>query len=809
VTCEPDPNSPTYGGTIQARPLSHNARGHLSILAAPAPGAATVSDTLAGSESYNHAISIPGLLGRNGLDLSPTLYYSSRTWTVDKVNNRATFNADRDWPSYGFRLGFGYLEGPFSNGLTNSYLLTEPDGSKRELRFKSGTIYESIDSSYIDFNSAGINKVLRRKDGTQWEYLQVGTGTLYRPVKIKDTNGNFITISYRDGTGFDTQSINTITDTLGRQITFVYDETTDPQKKFLTSITGPAPGGGTKTYAAFSWNPSYTLTYSFAAPLTVVDSPNNNSTHRVLIGCTLFPDGSGNGLSYSFQYGGWGIVTRIEQKSTSGQVRSYVEYSYPAGTAPQSDHPAFTTQTVFDGVNTANWTHAVTKTGGLVSSFAITDAAGTQTTTNLYTSGWQTGLVSSVTIRNGSNTYRTISNDWAQDGYSLNPRLTRVTTTLNDITPNQQSKVEFLYTANGNAWQVSEFDYGFLLRRRTVSAYLTDANYTNRHILDRPSQVLLYDGSGNLKARTDFAYDSTSLTPVTGAAQHDDAGYGPGFMYRANLTAITRYSNAAAGSGAVTRQFFYDSVGNLRKAQLDCCQEREWIFTSATQYAYPETIKTGPPGPSQLSVSRTYQFATGLVGSATDENNKTTSFVYDSMNRLTQITRPDGVNLTHMYDDAAAQPASSSTTPINATDSVTQVTITDGLGRVIQQKTTSAAGTIYSATDTQYDALGRPTAVSNPYAPGETLVWTQNTYDPLGRLLTGTPPGGAGSYTYSYAGNQVTATDPAGKQRRTYTDALGRLVQVHEPGYAGAASGSGWVTINGSEQVTNTCPEDP
>src|SRR6266404_2031733 len=33
-----------------------------------------------------------------------------------------------------------------------------------------------------------------------------------------------------------------------------------------------------------------------------------------------------------------------------------------------------------------------------------------------------------------------------------------------------------------------------------------------------------------------------------------------------------------------------------------------------------------------------------------------------------------------------------------------------------------------------------------------------------------------------YSGNTVTVTDPAGKQRKNVTDALGRLVEVDEPG---------------------------
>ncbi len=120
-------------------------------------------------------------------------FYNSGVWTIDTTANTATFNADRDFPSYGFHLGYGLIEVPPS-GQT-SYLLTEPDGTKRELRFSSGSTYVTVDSSYADWNSS--TKILRRKDGTQWIYEQVPAATtFYRPIKIIDTNGNYLSIAY-------------------------------------------------------------------------------------------------------------------------------------------------------------------------------------------------------------------------------------------------------------------------------------------------------------------------------------------------------------------------------------------------------------------------------------------------------------------------------------------------------------------------------------------------------------------------------------------------------------------------------------
>lgn len=641
----------------------------------------------------------------------------------------------------------------------------------------------------MDFNATTL--ILRRKDGTQWVYeLSPNTTTIYRPIKIKDTNGNFISITY-NALKFtpNYHAIGTITDTLGRVVTFNYDA-----NSLLTSITQ-----GPKTWATFSWNTGYAFKYNFSSSLSVVDSPANNSTQKVVTGCT-YP----NGTRYVFTYGDWGIVNQIARTSATGLTRTSVSYDYPSATAfILSDSPVYTTETVFDGVNTGNWAHTVTKTGGQVSSFAITaPVSNALITTNLYTSGWQTGLVSSVTLQQGATTFRTITNTWTQDNPSgssvANPRLSGVTTALNDASPIQQSKAEVDYTTNGNVSELREFDWGLLLKRKTQTDYLT--SYTGQHILDRPVQVRVLDGGGALVARTDFAYDAGSLTSVSGAAQHDDAGYGSTFSTRGNLTSATRYPNLPSTSGSIARSFTYDILGNLLTAQVDCCQLEQWSFTATTQYAYPDTIKRGPTG-TQLTTTRTYDFNTGLLLTETDPNNQQTSFGYDAMNRLTSITRPLGANSTLGYDDNAALAVVTTTSVIDASNSLVRVTTLDGAGRATRQETRSLAGTTYSIVETQYDAAGRVTQLSNPHAPSETAVWTTYpSYDGLSRPTVITPPGSAGSYQYTYAGNAATVTDPANKQRKTFSDALGRLVRVHEPGYEGSTPGAGSVNIGGSEQ---------
>lgn len=153
---------------------------------------------------------------------------------------------------------------------------------------------------------------------------------------------------------------------------------------------------------------------------------------------------------------------------------------------------------------------------------------------------------------------------------------------------------------------------------------------------------------------------------------------------------MTRYPNLPSTSPTIVRNFTFDTLGNLLTAQVDCCNQEQWTFDSTTQYAYPARITRGPSG-TQLTSSRAYDFNTGLLTSATDENNQTTSFAYDAVKRLTTVTRPDLVQLTTSFDDNSAFPSVTSTTPVDTGKSVVQITTTDGLGRPTKQETKDAA----------------------------------------------------------------------------------------------------------------------
>jgi YD repeat-containing protein len=779
-TCTPDSGSGAYAGAVVARAKVSNARGFSSPTVAKASLGATAASaargvTVIGSQSYNYVIPILRLPGRAGMDFALNLYYNSRIWDVDTLGHTITFNADRDFPSYGFRLDFGYLE-----QSAGSWILTEGDGTKE--------ILPSTDGTNVVFTSDNVSStVVTYPTGTQVQYQPFpSNSSLWRPVTIKDSNGNYFSVSYVSGRD---QAISQISGSLGRVITFNYDASNR-----LASLTQPVHPSGTRTLATFTWGSPYPSGYSWYSfsGLTVNGAPTAAQV-EVLTGCT-YPNGTG----YRFTYGDWGIISKIESLSSTGLARNSVSYDFPlASQGALTDAPSFAHQTISPDGGTANnsvWTYATTKNGtGVVTSLAVTDPNGTVSTTNLAPA---TGLTSSVQVKDSANNVlRTVNYTWIT-GPVTGATLPGTIATTNDA--GQQSSVQYAYDGNhfDQVTDIYEYDFGAQLKRHTVTAYLNGPNL-NLHILNLPSQVLVKDGAGNTVSRTDLAYDGTSLTAVTGAANHDDASYPASFTNRGLLTAVTRYANAAAGTGATTRSFFHDSLGNLISAQLDCCNQETSSFSSATQYSFPDSITRGPGSSPQFTTSYTYDPDTSLLLTSTDENGQLTQIQYDAMNRPTQVTSPQGgtqVHVTTAYGDDTLAPTITRSSNAN---SLVSVTTLDGLGHVTQVDSQNG-GTLVSSVKLGYDKLWRRTTASNPFAPAETPVFTTFSYDALGRVIRETPPS-AGFTQYAYTGNAVTITDAAGKQRKNIADALGRLIEVDEPGetFAGTAAG-GTLTIGGT-----------
>jgi hypothetical protein len=665
-----------------------------------------------------------------------------------------------------------------------------------------GILFQTTDSSYIQvqYTNSSSPVVATYKSGIRVLY-QGSPGPLeYRPYQIEDTNGNIIQIFYQNSTNL---LLNAVTDTVGRTIHFYYDST----QTMLSCVTAAAncstPIVPTFT---FQWNPAYILNFAFVRN-TGTTLKSGVTQLNVLTGVTR-PDGT----RVSFSYGDWAIVNQVQELSTTGAVRYSTSLNFPTAASAGAVYlnPTYTQQTIYDGINTATWQFQATASNdtGLVSSMAITDPAGATTTTTFSANGdWEDGLPTQeqITTPGGFHTqqlcvptpcpvppstpvvWRTVTKNWTSDPTtSNNPRLSSVVTVLDD---GSQSETLFnTYDANGNLTDLLEYDFGSSghgpLLREVVTSFPPLAN----NILDRPADIKVKDASGTTVYHKTLRYDEGTIPSITPAPAGRDFSFSQ--TVRGNLTSSTVYANPANDTNPVSSTFTYDYFGNQLTSQVGCCSFTQKSFSTATQYAYPDSVSTGPQG-SQLTTKFSYNLNTGTVKDSTDLNSLVTQYTYDIDNRVKTTATPDGITLTNQYDDAAQLATVTSSSTAN---SAVSKKVLDGRGRTVTMQALNGSSVV-STRSLAFDGMGHLAQASNPYGPGETPLYTTFSYDVLGRPLTKTPPsinagGTQQPYKTDYFGTAITFTDPKGRQRRQYKNALGNLTRVDEPGdpFAGTAS---------------------
>ncbi|HEX7771970.1 MAG TPA: hypothetical protein VF435_06080, partial [Pyrinomonadaceae bacterium] len=278
------------------------------------------------SRNFNWNLPLVSLAGRAGMDLGLTLSYNSLVWTKLGAST-ISFNDDNGFPGPGFRLGFPVIKPLYFNNEVgkNAFLLIGSDGSRTELRqVNTSALYESADSSHmlLDTNTM----ILRLTDGTQLTYQLLGGE--YKCAQIKDRNGNYITISHSQAGRLDS-----ITDTLGRVLTFNYDGT-----GLLTSITqqwNQATTNDTHYWARFEYaNKTIDINFPGFTVLGTADGMSIKTLTRVKLSDNSY---------FDFTYTSWGQVYKISSYAPDTHLLNYRFYNLPqTGEAAHSDCPRFT-----------------------------------------------------------------------------------------------------------------------------------------------------------------------------------------------------------------------------------------------------------------------------------------------------------------------------------------------------------------------------------------------------------------------------------------------------------------------------------
>jgi RHS repeat-associated protein len=437
---------------------------------------------------------------------------------------------------------------------------------------------------------------------------------------------------------------------------------------------------------------------------------------------------------------------------------------------------------------------------------------------------------------------------------SRNFRRIRVTTTLGDT--GQVTKTETDYTdcytdspyseasyteCRDNPTEIREYDFEngstWPLLRKTDYTYLhtSSSAYLNAHIWNRVAQMTVYDGSGTQMAQTQYSYDTTSITSTSGVPNHDSA-YSSSNTVRGNPTVVSRWVNTT--SSWLTTTNYYNDVGNLIQT-TDPRGNSYYLsytdnFTDSSKNGNSQAFLTSVTSPTTNGIyhveGKQYYFYSGLTAAVCGQNHSNpatcaygvtpptpdyASYTYDGLGRPLSVTHGDGGTTSFTYTEPSSPSSSSriqvqSTSAVDPLQNMVNTAVIDGLGRVIETQLaypySSCSGSVIKA-DTTYDALSRVSTTTNPYCSTSEPTYgiTTNYYDNLSRVITLAPPDGsstANNVSTAYYGNSVTVRDQAGKVRRSFTDGIGRLIEVDEPG--GPPSGSGVSASNGYAMVAGT-----
>lgn len=540
------------------------------------PGAP--ADDGAGNGNFQLSAPVVSLPGR-GIDLALSLNYNSRLWS--KSGSELTYDIDRGFPAPGWSLGFGKI---MDMGNDGGSMLVDADGTHHPYSgsLSGGTnnnftnfVGHTTDGKFIDYGSyrdpsTGISSA--------WAYFANGTYILYgakgdgavHPTYIRDTQGNYITITYRNNQG---PAIETVTDTLGRAITFNYDSSTPAR---LISVTAPRMqdedpvygSGKTRTLLRIHYKP-LTLNYSFASGVT----PMVRNAAPNVIDAIYYPaTQTGYWFNDSDSYSSYGMLTKVvEQRGmnwstgseaqgdvTAGTMSKKAVYNYPLTTTNTSgrtngtglsDAPTYTTLTEsWDGrdVNedtvttyafNDNDTHWDGTSNSPARTTTVTQPNGAISKQYSYRTpnAWTDGLVfaDETTVLNGSTPVVVASSlvSWQQGEYE-SPR-----PSWGEITDENGKKVKTVYTYGNTKYnQVTrscDYDNGNTLLKCAVAQYensdqytghLFNLTYLGRHIFSLPTASGVENPDGTKASWTAYEYDnyqSQSLTNTPGVVHHE------------------------------------------------------------------------------------------------------------------------------------------------------------------------------------------------------------------------------------------------------------------------------------------------
>jgi RHS repeat-associated protein len=356
---------------------------------------------------------------------------------------------------------------------------------------------------------------------------------------------------------------------------------------------------------------------------------------------------------------------------------------------------------------------------------------------------------------------------------------------------NNGQNIRTTYDLNGNPLtvtdslnHVSSYQYDALNRKinsvdakNGITAYSYDAGSRVSAVTDPRGLVTsyVYDGFGLLWARSSPDTLNVSFTYDT-AGRRATVTFASGAVNSYTYDALSRLVKISHGTPAQT--FTYDSCTN-GKGRLCGTSDNN----TATPYSLTNTYT-----PEGWIASQSSSIKSSSTSGIAVYN---TSYVYDSMGRVTGVTYPNGQIANYAY---ASGKLSALTVTVNGVISNVATGLTyqpyagsagwaygNGLvrgntfdldGRLTGISTTVPASTVLQSLTYQFDADSRITALTNGVTPSLTQSFG---YDELTRLTAVTSGSGNGSWAYDANGSRTLQTGGVTDNVSPYSNRLTSL----------------------------------
>lgn len=716
--------------------------------------------------------------------------------------------------NFTFRVAYNsndsFYDGPLGFGWTHKYnVVLDKSGDDVTIKFGDGHTefytYDSGTSTYIPSKSRAH---ITLEDRSPSGYIaELGGGVTYefddqgRLEKIADLNGNTLTLAH-------SAQLDSITDTAGRQIDFVYTNGR------VTALTSPVKSENTIEFA-----------YDANGNLLELTDPRGNAwqftydaSHRLL----TETDRKGV-LALTNTYDNEGRV--LEQKDALNHKTTYaysdsaigsrVEITPPSGNGVTHEYDrAFNLISMTDGEGKTAYFSYKKDTNGQIA--GATDKAGH--VMEVEADEW--GQVKSVTNNLGVTTdisfndtkqITRIADDQGKS-IDLSYDSRRNLTWVNDIDRaqvqlqrNSDGTIKVIDDRAGEYWQFTYNSEGLVSEKNPVRT-LNKSTSFQYDAAGRTTHVTFPDSLGSIRHSYDDNGNSVSTTSPMG---HETQ-----FVYDEN-DRITSRTFIPTGS---TVSYEYNDLGKLVKIIDSGGGETGYTYDSDSNLL----SRTDPDG---ITVSYEYNKRNQRVKKIAP-NGAETGFSYDTNGNLMEIEDPLGNLWTTEYDSGGriikqTDPLGNSVT-LERDLSDDELVVTDETGKittlfhdvkkrpicVIKPDSSTRNyhynlnGKISQVTDERknnwiyyYDKLKRLTALKDPAgkkasmgydARGQLTAFTnrdgetsQFEYDLDGRLTRqGLSDGSEITYDYQYntgGTSVVTITDPAGTTTRTF-DRADRLV---------------------------------